>query len=47
MQKTKPVGISLPTDLLELIDTKRGRIPRSTYVADILRKALKDKVDQT
>lgn len=39
MQKTKPVGISLPTDLLRWIDQERGRIPRSRFVADILREA--------
>ena len=41
LKKTKPVGLSLPTDLLRLIDERRGRVPRSTYVADILQDALK------
>jgi len=42
LKKTKPVGISLPTNLLRLIDERRGKIPRSTYVADILQDALKE-----
>lgn len=39
MKKSTPVGISLPADLLEWIDQERGRIPRSRFVADILREA--------
>jgi len=39
MRKNTPVGISLPADLLEWIDQERGRIPRSRFVADILREA--------
>jgi len=41
LKKTKPVGISLPMGLLKLVDERRGKIPRSTYVADILQEALK------
>jgi len=32
------VTISLAEKLLEKIDTTRGLIPRSTYIADILEK---------
>jgi hypothetical protein len=40
MVKTKPVGISLPIDLLEKIDKLRGKIPRSVCVRDLIEEAL-------
>ncbi len=36
--KNRPFGISLPKDLLELIDKKRGDVNRSRYITRILEK---------
>ena len=38
--KTKPVGVSLPLELLEQIDKARGKVPRSIWIRDLLEKAL-------
>ncbi|SNQ60372.1 hypothetical protein MNV_180004 [Candidatus Methanoperedens nitroreducens] len=38
MQQTIPIGFSINRELLKILDTKRGRIPRSTYVCDLLRE---------
>jgi len=40
LKKTKPVGISLPKDMLDRIDKRRGQIPRSTYIASLLQRIL-------
>lgn len=37
----RKMGISMPADLAEEIDRKRGLIPRAIYIADCLRKYLK------
>jgi hypothetical protein len=39
MVKTKPVGISLPRDIIEKIDRERQDIPRSKYLLRILEKS--------
>ena len=36
-----PVGLNLPRSVLEVIDLKRGRISRSTYVTILLERLLK------
>jgi hypothetical protein len=40
MERTKsvPVGISLPTKLIEKIDTKRKDVPRSKYILRLIEK---------
>lgn len=46
MRTTKPIGISIPDDLLKVIDEKRGRIPRSIFIVDLLKEALsKERVE--
>jgi len=40
MIKTKSVGVSIPYDLLGLIDKKRGKVARSVFIVDILRESL-------
>jgi len=42
--KCRPVGVSLPESLLEKIDKDRGKIPRSTWIVDLLKKALGQEV---
>lgn len=37
----RPVGVSLPQSMLQLIDERRGQVPRSAYILGILEKALK------
>jgi len=37
----RKIGISLPADLAEEIDQKRGLIPRAIYIAHCLREYLK------
>ncbi|MGI8831165.1 MAG: hypothetical protein ACR2IS_00850 [Nitrososphaeraceae archaeon] len=39
MQKNKPTGFSLPSDLIQRIDAERGDIPRSRFLLRILEKA--------
>ncbi|MGO9645481.1 MAG: hypothetical protein ACLPY5_12115 [Candidatus Bathyarchaeia archaeon] len=41
-----PVGLNLPVSILTLIDEKRGRINRSTYVAILLDKILKSSLER-
>jgi hypothetical protein len=36
-----PVGLNLPKPILDIIDQKRGRISRSTYVTILLEGLLK------
>jgi len=36
----KITGISIPKELLEELDKKRGLIKRSTYITEIIKKAL-------
>jgi hypothetical protein len=38
MQKYNSVGISIPTDILLIIDKERGDISRSRYILRILQK---------
>jgi len=40
MEKAKsvPVGISLPTKLIEKIDTERKDVPRSRYILRLIEK---------
>lgn len=47
MRNTVPVGISLPHSLLEKIDKQRGMIPRSTYIQDLLIRALRARTEET
>jgi hypothetical protein len=39
MKRNIPAGFSLPSDLLQRIDTERGDIPRSRFLLRILEKA--------
>jgi len=39
MKRKVPVGISIPLDLLETIDQKRGNKSRSEFVLELIRKA--------
>jgi len=39
-KKYSQVGVSLPQSLLEIIDKDRGKIPRSVWIVDLLKKAL-------
>lgn len=41
LEEKVPVGLNLPRGILEAIDTKRGRISRSTYVTILLERLLK------
>jgi metal-responsive CopG/Arc/MetJ family transcriptional regulator len=41
MTKYRRISVTLPEDLAELLDKKRGLIPRSTYVAHWLAEHLK------
>lgn len=47
MKSALPVGISLSRKILSSIDSKRGDIPRSKYVARILEKTLHLEKDRT
>jgi hypothetical protein len=38
LQKNKPTGFSLPSELIRKIDTERGDIPRSRYLLRILER---------
>jgi hypothetical protein len=38
-----PVGIGLPADMLKRIDKERRDVPRSVYVTNLLKQALKAK----
>jgi hypothetical protein len=40
MERTKsiPLGISLPTKLIEKIDTERKDVPRSKYILRLIEK---------
>lgn len=38
--KTKAVGVSLPIELLEKIDKDRGKVSRSVWIVELLKKAL-------
>jgi hypothetical protein len=40
MERTKsvPVGISLPTKLIQKIDTERKDVPRSKYILRLIEK---------
>jgi hypothetical protein len=38
LQKNKPTGFSLPSELIRKIDAERGDIPRSRYLLRILEK---------
>jgi hypothetical protein len=38
LQKNKPTGFSLPSDLIQKIDEERGDIPRSRFLLRILEK---------
>jgi metal-responsive CopG/Arc/MetJ family transcriptional regulator len=40
MSNTVTVGISIPQDTLTKIDLSRGLVKRSTYVTNILEKAV-------
>lgn len=40
MQQRQTVGISFDNDVLNIIDKKRGFVPRSRYVEEILKKSL-------
>lgn len=35
-----PVGLNLPRPILDVIDRKRGRVSRSTYVTILLERLL-------
>lgn len=37
---TKEIGISIPFDLLETIDSRRGDVARSRYIRRLLERAL-------
>ena len=37
--KTKAVGVSLPVELLEKIDRDRGKVSRSVWIVELLKKA--------
>jgi hypothetical protein len=43
LQKNKPTGFSLPSDLIQKIDTERGDISRSRYLLRILEKVYPEK----
>lgn len=38
----KKISISIDGDLLEEMDRKRGMIPRSAYMGDILKRMIKN-----
>jgi len=40
MQQRQTVGISFDNNLLDIIDEKRGFVPRSRYVEEIIKKHL-------
>ncbi len=42
MIKKVPVGLSLPKELLARIDIDRGKVPRSVWIVDLLKKALEE-----
>jgi metal-responsive CopG/Arc/MetJ family transcriptional regulator len=35
-----PVGVSLPGSVLQLLDEKRGKVPRSAFIVECLEKVL-------
>ncbi|MEE9174522.1 MAG: hypothetical protein V3U30_06055 [Thermoplasmata archaeon] len=37
----KPVSITLEEEILERIDTQRGIIPRSAWIEDLLKQAMR------
>jgi len=40
MQHRQTVGISFDSKILDIIDEKRGFVPRSRYVEEIMKKSL-------
>jgi len=40
---TKPVGISIPPQLIEKIDKDRGDIPRSIFVTRLIEQAYRER----
>jgi metal-responsive CopG/Arc/MetJ family transcriptional regulator len=40
MQKRQTVGISFDNEILNIIDKKRGFVPRSRFVEEVMRKHL-------
>jgi hypothetical protein len=38
LQKNRPTGFSLPSELIQRIDAERGDIPRSRFLLRILEK---------
>jgi hypothetical protein len=39
LQKNKPTGFSLPSELIQRIDAERGDIPRSRFLLRILERS--------
>jgi hypothetical protein len=46
LQKNKPTGFSLPSELIQKIDDERGDIPRSRYLLRILEKTYPSKMNK-
>ena len=42
MRYRHTIGISFDNKLLDIIDEKRGFVPRSRYVEEIVKKSLED-----
>ena len=42
MQKVKTYGLSLPTQLFDTIDARRGEVSRSRFILRLLEKGLDD-----
>jgi len=42
MKNAKPVGISIPKELLEKIDRERGKVPRSVWIVELINKGIGD-----
>ena len=38
MRNNKQTSITIPEDLLKRLDERRGLIPRSTYIAELVRR---------
>lgn len=42
----KRISITIDPDLLKKLDEARGRVPRSAYIEDLIREALKQEMEE-
>lgn len=45
LKPTTPIGISLPEDIVEKIDTMRGDVTRSRFILRLIESSLKNSIE--